>query len=92
MWIRPTEYEDPFAPGAYTHDVTVGTSSTTYTLTFEEASLIQRYNGARGQINLGGPHAFAWEFDPAQPTGERWIFEKNSKDYVFNVMVNFDAL
>lgn len=87
----PVEFEDPFAPGAYTHEVTV--NSTTYTLSFEEASLIQRYNGGRGLVFLDGQdHAFAWEFDPFKPAGSRWIFGPNNKNYVFKVMVDFDAL
>ena len=40
----------------------------------------------------GGPHAFAWVFDPSKPTGSRWIFDVNSENYVFKVMEHFDAL
>lgn len=87
----PVEFEDPFAPGAYTHDVTVG--STTYTLTFKEASLIQRYNRARTtDIISGGTHAVVWVFDPAKPPGSRWTFGVNSNNYVFEVVREFDAL
>ena len=44
--IYPDEYENPRIPGAYTHDVTI--QDVTTTLTMEEASVIQRYNGGRG--------------------------------------------
>ena len=99
--IYPNEFEDPRTPNLYTHSVTV--NGDTKVLTFDEASIIQRYNTGRGIYDEWGTDgngdpviirsfAYAWEFIPSAPAGSRWVFGANTNGYVQEVMEEHHAL
>ena len=61
-------------------------------LTFEEAAMIQLYNGAAVVKKLKtkwgsyGYYRSAWDFNPGRPAGRRWKFIVNKNDYVFRII------
>lgn len=62
------------------------------TLTWEEASIMQLYNGAaivRKMKNAHGTYSYyrsCWKFLPGNPPGKRWVFVRNRNNYVYKVV------
>lgn len=62
------------------------------TLTWEEASIIELFNGAAVVIKLKNPHGTysfyrsCWRFLPHNPPGKRWVFVRNRNNYVYKVV------
>lgn len=63
-------------------------------LTFEEASILQLYNGAsvvkklKTQYDTLSFYRGAYQFFPGNPSGQRWKFIPNKNDYVRTVLKN----
>jgi hypothetical protein len=80
----PDTYEPP--PPTYTPP---GCKTT---LTYEEASIIQCYNGAaviRKLRNSFGSYSYyrsCWSFNPSGAAGKRWRYVENRNNYVFKVV------
>ncbi len=80
----PTQWEDP--PAKYTPP---GCKTA---LTFEEASIMQLYNGAavirklKNRYNTWSYYRSCWQFYPGNPRGQRWKFIKNRNNYVYKVV------
>lgn len=62
------------------------------TLTWEEASIMELFNGAAVVIKLKNPHGTysfyrsCWRFLPHNPPGKRWVFVRNRNNYVYKVV------
>lgn len=62
------------------------------TLTWEEASIMQLYNGAAIVIRLKNSHGTTsfyrscWRFLPQNPPGKRWAFVRNRNNYVYKIV------
>jgi len=82
--MYPSQWEEP--PATYTPP---GCDTV---LTWEEASIIQLYNGAsivRRMKNASGYYAYyrcCWRFYPGNPSGQRWRFVPNRNNYVYKVI------
>lgn len=80
----PSTWEEP--PATYTPP---GCETV---LTWEEASIIQLYNGAsivRRLKNASGYYTYyrsCWKFYPGNPSGKRWRFVPNRNNYVYKVV------
>jgi len=80
----PDSYEPP--PATYTPP---GCKTT---LTSEEASIMQCYNGAAVVRKLRNSHGTlsyyrsCWSFNPSGPSGKRWRYVENRNNYVFKVV------
>lgn len=61
-------------------------------LTWEEASILELYNGAAVMMKLKnseGRYSFyrsCWRFLPHNPSGKRWVFVRNRNNYVYKVV------
>lgn len=82
----PDSYEPP-----PTHMIPAGCTTE---LTFEEASIIQLYNGAavvkklKTQYDTLSYYRGAFQFYPGNPSGQRWRFIPNKMNYVATVVKN----
>ncbi|RFC47173.1 MAG: hypothetical protein DVB23_001245 [Verrucomicrobia bacterium] len=80
----PDSYEPP--PATYTPP------DCETSLTAEEASIIQCYNGAaviRKLRNVHGTFSYyrsCWAFNPSAPSGKRWRFVENRNRYVYKIV------
>lgn len=80
----PSKWEEP--PKTYKPP---GTKTT---LTGEEASIMQLYNGAavvrklKNRYNTWSYYRSCWQFYPGNPSGKRWKFIKNRNNYVYKVV------
>ncbi len=80
----PDAYEAP--PATYTPP------DCKTSLTYEEASIIQCYNGAAVIRRLRNSHGTlsyyrsCWAFNPSAPSGKRWRFVENRNRYVYKVV------
>jgi len=80
----PRQWEEP--PSTYTPP---GCKTA---LTYEEASIIQCYNGAavirkmRNSYNTWSYYRSCWAFDPSAPSGKRWRFVENRNKYVWKIV------
>jgi hypothetical protein len=86
----PTDTEAQNPPTSYTPP---GTSTS---MTAMEAGAVTLYNGAGGcpvsalldengnMVNFQNP----WQFQPSNPTGQKWTFTPNSNNYLYLVIYN----
>lgn len=79
----PTKWEEP--PASYTE------TGTTTATTAMEAAIITMYNGAsvvwslKNQFGTYDDYASCWEFRENNPSGSRWHYKVNPKNYLYKV-------